>query len=146
MEKEEYQLTNALENMKAKGTRFVPGKVSEWLDCGNKDATVHTNQRVLEYDKDKSNLRGKNVQLHNSLVIEPCFIGDDVVIRHSIVGPHVSVGKGSNIENSLVKNSILQGAVKVLNVAISNSMLGEGSEVKGKTLDISISDYTNIVV
>jgi glucose-1-phosphate thymidylyltransferase len=31
-EKGEYQLTNALENMKAKGTRFTPGKVTEWLD------------------------------------------------------------------------------------------------------------------
>lgn len=50
-EKGEYQLTNALENMKQKGTRFVPGKVDEWLDCGNKDATVHTNQRVLENHK-----------------------------------------------------------------------------------------------
>src|ERR1035437_9092499 len=46
----ECQLTNALENMKNKGTKFVPGKVSEWLDCGNKEATVFTNQRVLEYD------------------------------------------------------------------------------------------------
>jgi len=50
-EKGEYQLTNALENMKAKGTKFVPGKVTEWLDCGNKDATVYTNQRILEFDK-----------------------------------------------------------------------------------------------
>ena len=51
-EKGEYQLTNALENMKAKGTKFVPGKVSEWLDCGNKDATVYTNQRILEFNRD----------------------------------------------------------------------------------------------
>ena len=39
-EKGEYQLTNALENMKSKGVEFIPGKVIEWLDCGNKDATV----------------------------------------------------------------------------------------------------------
>ena len=39
-DKGEYQITNALENMKNKGTRFEPGQVTEWLDCGNKDATV----------------------------------------------------------------------------------------------------------
>src|SRR5690606_5393444 len=33
-EKGEYQLTNALENMKAKGMKFTTGAVSEWLDCG----------------------------------------------------------------------------------------------------------------
>ncbi|MEQ8521272.1 MAG: nucleotidyltransferase family protein, partial [Vicingaceae bacterium] len=47
-DKGEYQLTNALENMNAKGRKFYPGKVDEWLDCGNKNATVFTNQRVLE--------------------------------------------------------------------------------------------------
>ena len=46
-EKGEYQLTNAMENMKNKGMQFVPGKVDEWLDCGNYAATVYTNQRVL---------------------------------------------------------------------------------------------------
>src|SRR5690606_35772927 len=48
-DKGEYQLTNALENMKQKGIKFSPGKVEEWLDCGNKNATVYTNQRVLEF-------------------------------------------------------------------------------------------------
>jgi glucose-1-phosphate thymidylyltransferase len=52
-EKGEYQLTNALENMKNKGLAFKPGEVEEWLDCGNKDATVYTNQRILEIKKNE---------------------------------------------------------------------------------------------
>jgi len=39
----EYQLTDALENMKVKGMKFVPGQVDEWMDCGNKNVTVETN-------------------------------------------------------------------------------------------------------
>ena len=46
-EKGEFQLTNALENMKAKGVKFKPGEVTEWLDCGNKEVTVNTNNKVL---------------------------------------------------------------------------------------------------
>lgn len=144
-EKGEFQLTNALENMKAKGTQFVPGKVTEWLDCGNKDATVYTNQRVLEFDKGKPFLKGKNTGIENSIVIEPCFIGDNVKITNSIIGPHASIGANSNIDNSIVKNSILQASAKISNANIGNSMLGEGAEVKGKTLDLSISDYTQII-
>jgi glucose-1-phosphate thymidylyltransferase len=145
-EKGEYQLTNALENMKKKGTRFKPGEVTEWLDCGNKDATVYTNQRVLEFDKGKSHLRGKNIRCTDSVIIEPCFIGDNTEIIHSVIGPHVSIGANSRIENSVVKNSILQKEVKLQDASVCNSMLGTGAEVKGRGLDLSISDYTQVIV
>lgn len=144
-EKGEYQLTNALENMKAKGIKFEPGKVTEWLDCGNKDATVYTNQRLLEFDNGKPGLRGKNIELSGSIIIEPCFIGDNVKISHSIVGPYVSIGSNTVVESSIIKNSIVQSSAKVINSNINNSMLGEGAEVKGKPLDLSISDYTQII-
>ena len=143
-EKGEFQLTNALENMKQKGIAFTPGKVTEWLDCGNKDATVYTNQRVLEFEKGKPNLKGKNIVTENSAIIEPCFIGDNVVITNSIVGPHVSIGAGSKVSDAVLKNSIIQVNTKLSNTIIANSMIGEGAEVKGKALDISMSDYTTL--
>lgn len=145
-EKGEFQLTNALENMKKKGVKFEPGQVTEWLDCGNKNATVYTNQRVLEFDKGKATLRGNNIIISNSVVIEPCFIGNNVVLNNSVIGPHASIGANSKVNNSLVKNSIIQSDTKINNVNISNSMLGIGAEVSGKDLDLSISDYTQIVV
>lgn len=145
-EKGEYQLTNALENMKAKGTKFKPGQVTEWLDCGNKNATVYTNQRVLEFDKGQAHLKGKNIKNNNSIVIEPCFIGDGVELHNSIIGPHVSIGAGSKVSDSIVKNSIIQKDSKINRANIDNSMLGTGAEVNGKAIDISISDYTQLIV
>lgn len=140
-EKGEFQLTNALENMKQKGTKFVPGKVTEWLDCGNKDATVYTNQRVLEFDKGKKELRANNVTLENSIVIEPCYLGENVKIVNSIVGPHVTLGKGTIVENSVIRNSIVQTNAKLISANIVNSMVGNHAEVKGKSLDLSVGDY-----
>jgi glucose-1-phosphate thymidylyltransferase len=145
-EKGEFQLTNALENMKKKGVKFEPGQVTEWLDCGNKNATVYTNQRVLEFDKGKATLRGNNITISNSVVIEPCFIGDNVQLNNSVIGPHVSIGANSKLNNCLVKNSIVQSDAKISNSNISNSMLGIGAEVSGKELDLSVSDYTQVVV
>lgn len=52
-EKGEFQFTTALENMNKKGAVFLPVEVTEWLDCGNKDATVNTNQRYLEFIRDE---------------------------------------------------------------------------------------------
>jgi len=145
-EKGEFQLTNALENMKQKGTKFMPGQVTEWLDCGNKNATVYTNQRVLEFDKGKTHLKGKNIKNTNSIVIEPCFIGDNVELKDSIVGPHVSIGANGKVTNSILKNSIIQTDTKITNSNIANSMLGIGAEVNGKPIDLSISDYTQLIV
>jgi glucose-1-phosphate thymidylyltransferase len=141
-DKGEFQLTNALENMKAKGTKFSPGKVTEWLDCGNKDATVYTNSRVLEFIKDQP----KTAKFTNqgSTIIEPCFIGEGVQLINSTVGPHVSIGDKTIIENSTVKNTIIQTNSKIKNAELSNSMVGNYSEFTGKSGDASIGDYSTI--
>jgi glucose-1-phosphate thymidylyltransferase len=141
-DKGEYQLTNALENMKAKGTKFVPGKVTEWLDCGNKDATVYTNQRVLEFDKGKSTLRSASAKIENSKIVEPCFIGENVVISNSTVGPHVSLGAGTKVENSKIENSIVQQNAKIVSSDIKNSMIGNFTEVNSSNGDFSLGDYS----
>ena len=140
-EKGEYQLTNALENMKKKGTKFVPGKVDEWLDCGNKDATVYTNKRVLEINR-SSAMIASSVKKENSIIIEPCYIGENVELKNSIVGPHVSLGAGSKIENSVVSNSIIQTNAKIKNSVIENSMIGNAAEYNNAAEQLSLSDYS----
>ena len=143
-EKGEYQLTNALENMKAKGTKFSPGKVTEWLDCGNKDATVYTNSRILEFIKEKEQLVHPSVVNTNSVIIEPCYIGENVKLINSKIGPHVSIGANTIIDNSIVKNSIIQTSSKISNADLTNSMIGNFAEYTGKSSDVSLSDYSTI--
>ena len=143
-EKGEYQLTNALENMKAKGTKFVPGKVTEWLDCGNKDATVYTNQRILEFNRDNKHLVAENVQLINSQIIPPCYIGENVVLTNSVVGPYVSLGDNTKVNDSKIKNTIVQTNAKIKRADLSNSMLGNFVEYSGTSSNASIGDYTTL--
>lgn len=143
-EKGEYQLTNALENMKQKGTKFSPGKVDEWLDCGNKDATVYTNQRVLENVKSTESLKASSATIINSEIIEPCFIGENVHIENAKVGPHVSIGNNTKVTNSVISNSIIQTNVKADDCKISNSMIGHFAELKGANGSYSISDYSTV--
>jgi len=138
----EYQITNALENMKQKGAKFKTGKVNAWMDCGNKNVTVETNQRVLTFE-------GKNIiegtyTSENSVIIEPCFIGDNVVIKNSIIGPHVSIGNNTLIENSVIENTIIQNESKIGNANLTNSMVGNKVTYSGKAQDLSIGDYTEI--
>jgi len=140
-EKGEYQLTNALENMKQKGAQFSPGKITEWLDCGNKDATVYTNARILAFNEGNT-LVAKSVKSTNSLIIEPCFIGENAVLENAIVGPFTSIGAGCKIVNSNVKNSIIQNNSSIENCVIDNSMIGAYAEIKQLKMDLSVSDYS----
>lgn len=142
-EKGEFQLTNALENMKQKGTKFVPGKVDEWLDCGNYKATVYTNQRVLEFIKNDLKL-GDGLQNDNSIIIQPCYIGKNVKLKNAVVGPHVSIGDNVEINQSIISNSIIQSNTKIEKANIKDSMIGNHVKVHQKQQEISIGDYTEL--
>ena len=144
-DKGEYQLTNALENMKNKGVVFVPGKVTEWLDCGNKNSTVYTNQRYLEFIKD-SDLVSVSATMNNSVLIPPVYIGSDCKIENSVVGPHVSLGNKSKVISSVISNAIVQENTTIRHANITNSMVGSHSHVEGKAADLSVGDYNHITV
>lgn len=140
-DKGEYQLTNALENMKAKGKRLKAGKVDEWLDCGNKDATVYTNLRILEM-KYPNNHIASSAKVLNSVIIPPCYIGEGVSIEDSIIGPHATLGAHTRIQHSLVKNSIVREHVQLKHAAIDNSILGNHAHYKGVLRQMSMGDYS----
>jgi len=141
LDKGEYQLTNALENMKAKGLKLKAGQVDEWLDCGNKDATVYTNKRVLEL-KYPNNHIAKTATLTNSVVIPPCFIGENVTLENAVVGPFVSVGSNSSINSSVVRNSIVRENTSIQDAGIDNSLIGNYVQYRQQLRDLSLGDYT----
>lgn len=142
-DKGEFQFTSALQNFSKKGAKLVPGLVTEWLDCGNKNVTVQTNQRYLEFIKDQALVSNK-IKLINSLIIPPCFVGDGVIIENSVIGPYVSVGENSRITDSRIKNSIIQKEATLRNAVLENSMLGNFTIFEGAVQDLSIGDFNSI--
>jgi glucose-1-phosphate thymidylyltransferase len=142
-DKGEYQFTSALQGLNRKGAKLVPGEVKEWLDCGNKNVTVQTNQRYLESIRNEK-LVSEKALLKNAVIIPPCFVGDGVVIENSVVGPYVSVGEKTKIKDSRISNSIIQKESFVSAVVVENSMLGNFVNFEGKPLDLSIGDYNTI--
>lgn len=138
----EYQLTDALENMRLKGTQFITGDVTEWMDCGNKNATVLTNRQLLNNSKDLP--LPHTIRQENAVIIQPCFIGENVSLKNAVVGPHVSVGANSSIENAVVANSIIGEHSAVSHAILENTMLGNNATVEGKPADLSLGDYSQL--
>jgi len=132
-----------LENMKQKGTKFVPGKVDEWLDCGNYAATVYTNQRVLEFIKNET-IIDASLQKENTVIIEPCYIGKNVQLTNSVIGPHVSIGDNCEINNAIITNSLIQKNTHIQTANIANSMVGNFAKINGKAQELSVGDYNEL--
>ncbi len=140
----EYQINDGIDKMRADGASFKPGKVDEWMDCGNKTVTVDTNSRMLNFiqKEGKEQLISKNVTLENAEIIDPCFIGENVVLKNAKIGPNVSIGNHSVVEDSKIKNSLIQEHSHIKNAALDNAMIGNHAKFNGEFTSISIGDYS----
>lgn len=141
----EYQINDGIKRMMAQGKLFKTGTVDEWMDCGNKQVTVETNAKMLQFLQHDNLLSTPNsLSLENSKIIPPCFIDDGVVLKNATVGPYVSIGAGTIIENSNVKNSIIQSQSRILNANLDEAMIGNFVHFDGHFTKISIGDYSEL--
>ncbi len=141
----EYQLTTALENMRDKGLIFKPGTVSDWMDFGNPKVAIETNAKVLKYDfMEGKNLISKNIKSINSEIIEPCYIADGVQLINSKIGPYVSLGKDTKIENAHIENSLIQNQTIIKNAQVKDSMIGSYVKYDGNFEILNLGDYSTL--
>ncbi len=139
----EYQINDGIKQMMAKGMKFVPGKVDEWMDCGNKNVTVETNSRMLGFlYNDGVHLVDSDVKLENATIIPPCYIGKDVILVNATVGPNVSLGNSCHVINSTIQNSLIQTHTHIKNANLDNAMIGNHANFDGNFTSISIGDYS----
>ena len=140
----EYQINDGIKRMMSEGKIFKTGTVDEWMDCGNKAITIETNQRMLGFLKADGveQLVAPSAKLENSKIIEPCFIGENVVLKNTTIGPFVSVGNGTVIENSIIENSLIQTNSEITNAKLNNAMIGNNFKFNGEFTSISIGDYS----
>lgn len=139
----EYQINDGIEKMKQKGHIFKPGKVDEWMDCGNKNVTLETNSKILNFMLEAGEkLVSDDVKNQHSKIIEPCFIGEGVELVNSVVGPNVSIGNACKIIDSTIKNSLIQNESEIKNAELDNAMIGNHAKFNGNFKSISIGDYS----
>lgn len=140
----EYQINDGIKRMMADGKIFKTGEVAEWMDCGNKAVTVETNTRMLGFlqSDGEEQMIATSVQLNNSKIIEPCYIGENVILNNSTVGPNVSIGNDCTLDGVLVKNSLIQSHNSIKNANLDQAMIGNHVRYDGNFKTISIGDYS----
>ena len=142
----EFQINDGLLDMMKEGKIFSVGEVSEWLDCGDVKKCIIANKSMLTFLKeDGIELISKKSNLINSIIIPPCFISEDTVIKNSTIGPHVSIGFESEVSDSIISNSIIQDNSKIRNANIKKSMIGNNCQYDGTGQEINIGDFSELI-
>ncbi|MBK8551439.1 MAG: NTP transferase domain-containing protein [Ignavibacteria bacterium] len=137
--KGEFQLTDALEHMLNNDDKMKTFNVEGWLDCGKPETLLETNRYLLSKNKKPGSYKFKNTK-----IVEPVFIGKNVNIENSVIGPYATINDDCVIKNSFITDSILDKFSTVENCSLTDSLIGEGAIVKRDALKISVGNYSEI--
>ena len=139
--KGEYQLTDALERLQAEGARLRPGVVEEWLDCGSAELLLDTNRRRLA-QKYPHNFIDPSARIEDALVVPPCYIGADVVVSRSVVGPFVALGRGVVVESSVLRNVMARDEAHISGQNLEESIVGAHARAELPSRQLNLGDFS----
>lgn len=137
----EYNLTDALECMIKRGAQFRSFKVKNWFDCGRVETLLESNTTLLKKFGGKVH---ESVLAENSIIVPPVSVGAGCVLKNAIIGPHVSIGANTNIQFSIIRDSIIGSYTNLYEVVLDNSLIGSDASVKGLSRSLNIGDNTEI--
>ena len=137
----EYSITDALDCMIKKGAEFKAFKVDSWFDCGKPNTLLETNATLLKKFSSKL-LPTPNFE--NTVIVQPVSIGKGCNIKNSIIGPNATIGDNSNIDSSIVKNSIIGSFSNLFDIVLDDSLIGNDTVIRGETRTLNIGDNTDI--
>lgn len=136
--KGEYYLPAVFMRMIKDGCRLKAPEIDAWLDCGKPETILETNAYLL---RGRHHIHG---EAYNCVFIEPVHIERGVTVRDSILGPNVSVAKGSVIERSIIRDSIINGDTLVRNMVLTDTILGDAVQLISTARRMNIGDHSLI--
>jgi glucose-1-phosphate thymidylyltransferase len=139
--KGEFYLVDAINIMLEKGLQMRTQQVDVWLDAGTPEALLETNRYLLEHGKDNS----AEASLRADVVIfPPVFIHPTAQVIGSIIGPNVSLGAGCVVENSIIRDSILEDEAQTMRVIMEKSLVGRRAHLSRRAGIINAGDNTEV--
>ena len=137
----EFQLTDGIQRMIENGHPFHGFIVSNWFDCGHKEALLSTNAILLRKNP-PDNVR--EYSYHNTIIVDPVSIAEGVEINNSVIGPNVVIGESTKVEHSIIENSIIGSFASIDHVSLKESVIGSDTYVKDTSQSLNIGDNTEI--
>ncbi len=137
--KGEYQLTDALEYMlSTQKEEMTTYDIEGWLDCGKPETMLETNRYLL------TKLDMKYKFDDDVKFIHPVYIGENVKIKNSIIGPYTTINDNCTIENSKIEDSIINAHTKITDSILHESLVGEHCRIHNQSKKLYLGEYSEI--
>lgn len=133
-------ITDAIDCMIDKGVKFDSFRVDNWFDAGNKESLLASNAILIK----KYGIKAAAEDYEDSVIIDPVSIGPGCTIRNSIIGPNVTLGENTQIERSVVSNSIIGAFTNLSDIVLTDSLIGGDTMLKGKKRILNVGENTTI--
>jgi glucose-1-phosphate thymidylyltransferase len=138
----EFYLADAINLLLSEGMEMTVEEVDHWEDCGKPETLLHANRFLLE--------RGGGQSQHppgeDVVVIPPVFIDPKAVVEQSVIGPYVSLAAGCRVQQSVVRDSIVDEKAEIARMVISESLIGAQAKLLGKFGSFLVGDSSEMKV
>ena len=128
---QEHQITPVLEQLIEEGVKFAINEMQgEILDFGRPESLLEGNRHLLSELKLKEpsyeNLFSSG-NIIDSKIVPPVFIGNNVRINDSVLGPNVSLGDDVIVEKCILSECVIGDGAYVKKIISSESIIGDFS-------------------
>ena len=137
--KGEYYLTDAFQYMIDHGARIKVVEVAGWYDAGKLDTLLETNRVMLRKGR-----AHRPATVGSSRVFDPVYIHDDAVLDHATVGPNVSIGAGTVVRRSEIRDSVVGERSTISDSTLRDSMVGDEVVLEGVKGSVTVGDHSEI--
>ena len=135
--KGEFFLSNAINIMLERGAKIKARQTEVWLDAGIPQALLETNRYLLEHGR--CNCEPVETQ-EGVTVIPPVSIPANVKLKSAVIGPYVTLGEDCDLENVVIRNSIIEAGTKIIDMVIESSLIGRDVILEGRPECLNIGD------
>jgi glucose-1-phosphate thymidylyltransferase len=137
----EYYLAEAVNIMLDEGLKMRVEEVDIWKDCGKPGPLLETNRYLLENGRDNSQ---EALQREGAVIIPPVYIAPTAAVSESVIGPFASIGPECVIQQSVIRDSIVEEGSRIEISHLEKSIIGRNASVVGRYQHLNIGDSATL--
>lgn len=129
----EYEITDAIQWLIDNSfivTYHITDKSN--MDIGTLDRWLEANRRSLS-ELQSTEMIHETVTLDNCTIITPVCVDKGCILKDCVIGPYVSIGAGTHIEDCRIENSIILNGVRLKQIpnSLKDTVIGFQSVMAG---------------
>ncbi|MFX0048687.1 MAG: sugar phosphate nucleotidyltransferase [Candidatus Hermodarchaeota archaeon] len=126
---------------------YLTESLQDLINIGFKIAAINLKKGILDFGRPSEVLKGNkyllgkqsikvedfkelNIISEKSYIKNPVYIGENSKILNSVIGPFVSIGANSVVENCILENCVIERNASLKNVISEKSIIGSNVNVE----------------